>query len=1151
MANQLAMAGGQSQKNKARKYAPIWVNRFISGYWPNRNPLRDAALPVLQEKFYGSLNDALIDGLNCELNTKSELARRFGNSVYNTNTANAQQRFYSFPVFGNNSTASYQRVLSSSATQITDITNNGDSLVYFKPSGAQKTVFQAIGDTCFFSDTVAPKQLLSSVYSWTASTSYTPGIFITDTNNNLQKNLGIAVVITFVSVAITASGPTLEITYTGTSTILPGMTVYFTGLQTATWLNGTSCVVTGISAGSFVAPINAPAYANTADSGVAYSSTPAVAVQDLNNAVLTSNVLTLQVREKFGYTGLITVGTVLNISGIVNPNYLFLNGTTLTVSSITYTLTINVSGTYTHANVSQQGISGGQVSYNVTTNVSGSSQPAWLSTYQGITIDNGTAWLYSGPAVRNVGITAPTAPPVVANTPAAPQGSAWVASTYYFPSQVMFDPVTSSLQQLTQAGTTNATVPSFSATAGVSTTDGTAHWVSLGTATRSTNAAYTVNQYIMATWNKTVITGYSMPNFKQVDYTQNVRGAPIYSTVSYSAFYQCTTAGTTSTTATGSISWPLSGNYTDGTAIWTFTGLEVTRTSSASASPSVNSTTFTPGNITNSELVSLAGSLTTTYSLSAPINDGTNFEIVTVAGKSGSSAPTWSTTTGGSTTDNGINWTNGGSSGTLANTGSWFYAYAYLSSTTPDVSSASTIAAPVTRGANSWISISGLTSTDPQVDTIRIYRSLQQVASVTQVTGSELFWIADIPMPSALTWDFVDSSNDPPNAGATMNTFIIADTVGTNAPAPAAITNFVYYLGRLWGSIGNTVYASAGPDVLNGGNPFTAFPAVNFMDFPATVVRMVASSQGLMVYTSNGVQVITGTGISGIAGVSGFTTFVPVSYADNISLGGYDCLAVDGATTYIYTVDRNLVSLSSSGLSWISTAIANKLKSSFTLPDGTVVNFTPSTSYLTWYVNGDDYGLFISDGSYGWFRMMPSTSPDAGNMVWSPFAEISGGVSAVQSIETTIGVHNLLIGPGVSGNILKRDFTVNTDNGTTFSWYATFGSIVLAHPGEVALIQAITVDSVFTGSHPSIIVYFDEISNSTTAISHTYTDYVSDPYNTPQSNTVYADRFYMSDEPSAVAVCRHLQITIQFPAEDAANTVLSNTIIGATEYDFS
>src|SRR5947209_15986052 len=97
MANPLEQAGAVRDPSK---YAPIHTNRFFTGLWTHRSPLRDAATPFLYEKFYsGSRYDSLIGGLNCELSSRLTLRRRPGHSVYNSQTFPAIKRFYEFRQF--------------------------------------------------------------------------------------------------------------------------------------------------------------------------------------------------------------------------------------------------------------------------------------------------------------------------------------------------------------------------------------------------------------------------------------------------------------------------------------------------------------------------------------------------------------------------------------------------------------------------------------------------------------------------------------------------------------------------------------------------------------------------------------------------------------------------------------------------------------------------------------------------------------------------------------------------------------------------------------------------------------------------------------------------------------------------------------------
>ena len=72
--------------------------------------------------------------------------------------------------------------------------------------------------------------------------------------------------------------------------------------------------------------------------------------------------------------------------------------------------------------------------------------------------------------------------------------------------------------------------------------------------------------------------------------------------------------------------------------------------------------------------------------------------------------------------------------------------------------------------------------------------------------------------------------------------------------------------------------------------------------------------------------------------------------------------------------------------------------------------WNPNTAYVTWHSSGEDKAWFLSDGTTGWYRIGVTPSPEQGVTI-SPFATIVGGAEAVQSIETSPGVHQLLVGP--------------------------------------------------------------------------------------------------------------------------------------------
>jgi hypothetical protein len=176
--------------------------------------------------------------------------------------------------------------------------------------------------------------------------------------------------------------------------------------------------------------------------------------------------------------------------------------------------------------------------------------------------------------------------------------------------------------------------------------------------------------------------------------------------------------------------------------------------------------------------------------------------------------------------------------------------------------------------------------------------------------------------------------------------------------------------------------------------------------------------------------------------------------------------------------------------------------------------------------------------------MAPTSAPESG-IIWSPRAVIAAGCKAVQSVETSPGINQLLVGPGVTpGPILKRDATVNRDNGVAFAAFATIGSITLAEPGELAELLFITLDSMKVGKRPTLGLLLGEISGT---FSKAYRSR-QDPPALPPSSTIYNDRYYMAQNQQPT-YCRHFQLKISWVAEDAHNELLAYTIFGAIHHE--
>lgn len=820
-------------------------------------------------------------------------------------------------------------------------------------------------------------------------------------------------------------------------------------------------------------------------------------------------------------------GSTVSFTGFVGAS--FLNGTSLTVTTATNLRggSARLSFSLTHGAYGPTADSG-TVTANSGSNTSGSSTPSWSATIGATTGDGGTLlWTNSGPAVQQWGINAPLNSPAVSNS-FLPSGTGWVASTYYWPTPLIFDP-NSNIQLLTTDGTTAASPPAFN-TSGT-TTDGSAVWTFQGQAARQTNHAYSLGAFIAVT----VTTTYTTVN------TVIEGRAPVktYETITVQNFYFFTASasGTSSATTTANIQWPsaFGGTVVDGTVTWANCGYQVTRTNvGTSAAPSSSS----KGTVGNTQAVTQVNSIEDDVSPGG----GAGFtQNCVVAGPSAASHPTWATTgspaveaTGLNTKEtSGLTWQNAGPT-SAANTGTWIYGYSFANSVTGHESSMSPATSPILLAANSGIAVSG--NGDPNwatdgVDTINIYRSVQGFTTP--------FRLASIPAPAqGAPWTYLDASPDPPNPSSTLNEFIAGDTTGNNAPPPAGLTNLTYYLNRVFGSTGTfQYYSGVATQVVGVGAE--SWAGLNFMQLPEVISKSWPSPSGLLMFTYHGVQFSQGLDANG-------NPNTPIQILEDVGLLSPNLFTVNGSIPVLLTADSQMLALDpSTGVTRYSDPIADSANG--------MGGFSTASSYLTWHVNGLDTAFYLADGSTGWFRLCPTAAPESG-FTWSTKANIVGGSGAVVSVETSPGVKQMLVGPTSSGPILFRDLTTNADNGTSYVASCIIGSLVLAQPNQCAEVRSISTYCVATGTRPQVSFLGNEVSptgsvpfsllsnqwqiNGTATIITT-----PEPPFLATATSLYADRWYFSTS-SQPAWLQHMQLQLLWVAENFPNELMSYALFG-------
>jgi hypothetical protein len=437
-------------------------------------------------------------------------------------------------------------------------------------------------------------------------------------------------------------------------------------------------------------------------------------------------------------------------------------------------------------------------------------------------------------------------------------------------------------------------------------------------------------------------------------------------------------------------------------------------------------------------------------------------------------------------------------SGVLSPLTGYTYVYVYKNSSTGHVSTASPVSGDTFAQTSKDFQLSGIGSSDPQVDQIEIYR--------TEDGGADYYYLATIS--NSGSWTYTDSSPDDD-----LNTFVVAPQNNQNDPPPTGAGLTCFYCGRVWIAKDNLLYFGGGSDVTNG-VPEEAFPPANVFKLPGTIRAFAPTSQGLVVWTEDDAFVVLG---------SDLLSFRPIMWQKNFGTKSQNCVAQDGDLIFVFTSNRQLFSLSTS-LSEIGFPIQASLGA-----------FDPTTTYLTLHRSGADEGLFISNGVDTVYRYSASMQ------CWSSKYQPVGGVKCVSSIEVSTANYRLLMGRTAgSGYILSRDTNTYSDDGSAYPAYAIVGSINVAPPRAVTVVNSIVLETYPVGTYPTVSVLMNEISGTFVTIPNP----VPDPPQLAGSTTVKMMRHDLLGNQSAMPLyARHLQVKITWATEAAKNELLGLGIV--------
>jgi hypothetical protein len=1097
MPSPLTQAGALSEQSK---YAPLHTNEFFTGLWTQRNPLRDAAVPYLYGKYYGASRfDSIIRGVNIEISSRLTPIGRPGLSVYNSQIFPAINRFYEFRTFSAVSEAI--RIMADCAGNVYDATGpNTKNSIMAKSAGSGSTFFQSVGNSLYMGNGVDKKKWVQSAKTWLANHTFASTDFIVDTANNLQVAMG-ARSAAISSTSLTANVVTM--TFKGRVALLfyVGMKVLLSGLTTAAGLNGATVTILSVSYNQITFAFVSGNYANTPDTGTA-----ACAGGNTGGAQPAWGAVKGNITAD-GAQQWLCAGNSVQEWGIDAPT-----AAPTTVNgprpSIYNRWTANTIYSSSLSIIDPNG----NVQKLTTGGTTGGAQPVWSLILGGVTADNTAAWTNMGSAAWVAGhayalgdliqvtwsywVTVPAPPCFSPNVK---------VDTCNGP--VEFGKMPQQLVVMTEFGPMMADVLSHEF-------DGI--MIDMG------DGELVTFDHLLKRGDKYIAAKDALPDNPRVPYKGLVYNLSIHTNdeaqrhyvlangevahnrkadpdpdnpdpgdsyeVTVTAVWQCVTAG-----ITGGVqpAWydGLGVTVADNTVVWQNIGAGGTWLL----------------NIGAGQKVSLDQTV---------IDSNGSLQRISLSGKSAAVEPTWSTVLGATTVDNAATWINAGPFAG-ANTGAWIHSFAYKNSITGGVSSESPVSNPLTLAADSIAVVQGAASTDPQVDVIQIFRTAQG--------GSTRLLLDEIQNPGTGTWLYNDSTTD---SGLSVTTQ--APTGSANNPPPVGIVRLNYHLGRVWGVVGNTLYYSSGPDVING-NGNEGFAPLNSFIYPSAITRTWSTSIGLLVHTVSDVYIVLGKGTS-------TSTFYTVMFLEGVGLLSYDAFSVHGSTAYLMTSAKKVIALDPG---------AGVTEVGFPIGDQFTSLYSASTAFVTWHEGeSGDTALYVGDAATGWFRMSPTSAPETGT-IWSPRAAVTGGCKAVQSLEVTPGTCTLLVGPGAgTGPIEQRDLTMTSDNGTPFAQWFDIGSITLAQPGQVADIDFITVDSLRTGKRVKVGVLLGEVNGTFENIRRVR----QDPPLLPPSKTTYNDRYPLSTNQTPT-LCRHFQIRFTFPTENAAHELLAYTIFGAVQQE--
>lgn len=272
---------------------------------------------------------------------------------------------------------------------------------------------------------------------------------------------------------------------------------------------------------------------------------------------------------------------------------------------------------------------------------------------------------------------------------------------------------------------------------------------------------------------------------------------------------------------------------------------------------------------------------------------------------------------------------------------------------------------------NMEVDVTLVASTDSQVNQIHVYRTTDGGANtpdeMLEITGSPFANINQVVVDTTLDADLGNSG--PP--------FL------RNDPPPPSL-GFIWYAGRVWSFLGNTVYYSGFEEIAQG-VPEECWPGGldgNFYPYDREVQALAPMDSGIAIFTPKRIYGIDGDSLD---------TFRRFTLLDKRGTR---------AIASVVAVGNSIAWFDTSSQVWVSDLgeIGAAIR-----PD--LANIDPQFCYMAMHISNNNHWVLVLDGAKGTIFTF-----DLDKNQWMTPWKVGTTVTCMTSAETSEGVVNLMIG---------------------------------------------------------------------------------------------------------------------------------------------